>query len=259
MLGRRNFAYGIIGLVLFLPISLTSSVVPQQFLDEIQGYRPLQDQGLDLLLSLGQFALLPAVGFLLDHEWIDARAVMLCGLSLILAACLGCAQIDASWNRDQFRFWQYLQMVGQPMFAVSLLMFSTNTVKGPEEGPFASALVNFARGLADAGSTWFLELVTRWRGDLHSDRLVDQVGQNWFRTIEAHSLLPRDPAPLLPDGQPSATGSLQQFAHMIERQVSVMTTADIFLLMATLCGVYMFVTLVLPIRTYPPRILLAGS
>jgi len=130
--------------------------------------------------------------------------------------------------------------------------------KGPEEAPFASALLNFARALGDAGSTWFLELVTRWRGDLHSDRLVDQVGQNWFRTIEAHSLLPRDPAPLLPDGQPSATGSLQQFAHMIEGQVSVMTTADIFLLMAALCGVYVLVTLVLPVRTYPPRILLAG-
>jgi MFS transporter, DHA2 family, multidrug resistance protein len=43
---------------------------------------------------------------------------------------------------------------------------------------------------------------------------------------------------------------------MIERQVSVMTTADIFLLMAALCGVYMFVTLLLLVRTYPPRILL---
>jgi hypothetical protein len=43
---------------------------------------------------------------------------------------------------------------------------------------------------------------------------------------------------------------------MIERQVSVMTTADIFLLMAALCAVYMFMTLVLPVRTYPPRILL---
>jgi MFS transporter, DHA2 family, multidrug resistance protein len=258
MLGRRNYAYGIIGLVLFTTISLSSSVVPQQYLAEIQSYRPLQEQALDLPLSLGQFALLPVVAFLLDHEWIDARAVMLCGLSLILAACLGCAQIDASWNRDQFRFWQYLQMVGQPMFAVSLLMFSTNTVRGPEEAPFASALLNFARALGDAGSTWFLELVTRWRGDLHSDRLVDQVGQNWFRTIEAHGLLPRDPAPLLPGGQPSATGSLQQFAHMIEAQVSVMTTADIFLLMAALCGVYVLVTLLLPVRTYPPRILLAG-
>lgn len=256
ILGRGNFAYGIIGLALFLTIGLTSSVVPQQYLVEIQGYRPLQEQALDLLLSLGQFALLPAAAFLLDHKWVDARAVMLCGLGLVLAACLGCAQIDASWNRDQFQFWQYLQMVGQPMIAVSLLMFATNTVKGAEEGPFASALFNFTRGLADAGSTWFLELVTRWRGALHSDRLVDQVGQNWSRTIQAQTLLPQDPAPLLPNGQPSATGSLQQFAHMIELQVSVMTTADIFLLMAVLCGVFVFLTLVLPVRTYPPRILL---
>ena len=142
------------------------------------------------------------------------------------------------------------------MFAVSLLMFATNTVKKPEEGPFASALFNFTRGLADAGSTWFLELVTRWRGALHSDRLVDQVGQHWFRTIQAQTLLPQDPAPLLPDGQPSATGSLQQFAYMIEHQVSVLTTADIFLLMAALCGVFIFVTLLLTVRTTPPRILL---
>ena len=89
-------------------------------------------------------------------------------------------------------------------------------------------------------------------GDAGADQdLVNQVGQNWFRTIEAQTLLPQDPAPLLPDGQPGATGSLQQFAYMIERQVSVMTTADIFLLMAAVCGVYMFVTLVLPVRTSP--------
>jgi MFS transporter, DHA2 family, multidrug resistance protein len=256
MLGRRNIVYGAIVLALFLTISLTSSVVPQQYLAEIRGYRPLQEQALDLLLSLGQFALLPVVAFLLDHEWVDARAVMFGGLSLVLVACVGCAQIDASWNRDQFRFWQYLQMVGQPMIAVSLLMMLTNALKGPEEGPFASALVNTTRALADAAGTWFLELVTRWRGALHSDRLVDQVGHNWFRTIEAPTLLPQDPAPLLPDGQPSATGSLLQFAHMIELQVSVLTTADTFLLMAALCTVCMFLTLVLPVRTYPPRILL---
>src|SRR5260370_35373533 len=126
------------------------------------------------------------------------------GLSLILAACLGCGQIDASWNRDQFRFWQYLQMVGQPMFAVSLLMFATNTVKGPEEGPYASALMNFARALADAGGPWFVELVTRWRGALHSGRLVDQAAQYWFRTIHPKTLLPTYPSPLRSARQPGA-------------------------------------------------------
>jgi MFS transporter, DHA2 family, multidrug resistance protein len=43
---------------------------------------------------------------------------------------------------------------------------------------------------------------------------------------------------------------------MIEGQVSVMTAADIFLIMAALCAVYVLVTLLLPVRTYPPRILL---
>jgi len=50
---------------------------------------------------------------------------------------------------------------------------------------------------------------------------------------------------------------LQHFAQMVEQQVSVLTTADIFLIMACLCGVYMLVTLTLPVRTYPPRILFA--
>src|SRR5258708_13589133 len=110
-------------------------------------------------------------------------------------------------------------MLDEPRFAVSLLMFATNTVKGPEEGPYASALMNFARALADAGGTWFVELVTRWRGALHSDRLVDQAGQNWFRTIQAKTLLPHDPAPLLPDGQPGPTRSLQPSSSIIQHHL----------------------------------------
>ena len=255
MLKRRNFAFGIIGLALFLSIGLSSSEVPLEYLAEIQGYRPLQGQAIDLVLSLGQFVLLPAVAFLLDHKWVDARVVILCGLALMLAACLGCAQVDVAWNREQFYLWQYLQMIGQPMVGVPLLMIATNAVKGPDEGPLASALINGTRGLADPAGTWLVALIGRWRGALHSERLVDQAGQNWFRTIQAPSLVPQHPAPLLPSGQLAAPGSLQQFAQMVEQQVSVLTTADTFLIMAGLCGVYMLVTLTLPVRTYPPRIL----
>ena len=143
-------------------------------------------------------------------------------------------------------------MVGQPMVAVSLLLFATNTVKGPEEGPFVSALVNSARGLADPASTWLVALVARWRGGLHSDRLVDQVGQNWLRITQSHI-----PAPPLASGQPGAADSLQQFAHVIAQQASVMTYADTFLVMAALCVAFILMTLVLPARTYPPRILFA--
>jgi MFS transporter, DHA2 family, multidrug resistance protein len=173
LLGRRNLAYGVTALALFLTISLTSSEIPQKFLADIQGYRPLQEQEIDLLLSLAQLALLPAAAFLLDHKRVDARGVMLFGLGLVLAACLACARVDSSWNRDQFDFWQDLQMVGQPMIAVALLMFATNTVKAPKEGPFVSALVNTARGLADPAGTWLVALIARWRGRRCGQRKTD--------------------------------------------------------------------------------------
>ena len=50
LLGRRNMVYGLVILALFLIIGMSSSVVPQQHLAEIHGYRPLQAQAVDLLL-----------------------------------------------------------------------------------------------------------------------------------------------------------------------------------------------------------------
>ena len=258
MLGRRNFAYGAIALALFVIVSPTSSAVPQEFLADMQSYRPLQEQRIDLLLSLAQLGLLPAAAFLLDHKRVDARAVMLCGLALVVAACLGSAGVDSSWNRDQFYFWQHLQMVGQPMIAVSLLMLATNTVKGPEESPFVSALINGIRGLADPAGTWLVALIARWRGGLHTDRLFDQVGQNWFRITQPQRVEPHVPVLLLPNDHAGAANRLQQFVHMIAQQASVMTYADTFLVMAALCVALILVTFVLPVRTYPPRIVFAS-
>jgi len=148
-------------------------------------------------------------------------------------------------------------MVGQPMIAVSLLMLATNTVKGPEEGPFVSALINGIRGLADPAGTWLVALIARWRGGLHTDRLFDQVGQNWFRITQPQRVEPHVPVLLLPNDHAGAANRLQQFVHMIAQQASVMTYADTFLVMAALCVALILVTLVLPVRTYPPRILFA--
>jgi hypothetical protein len=60
-----------------------------------------------------------------------------------------------------------------------------------------------------------------------------------------------------PSSQPSARGSLEWFAQMLAQQANVLSTADTFLVPGARCVVYMFVLLVLPVRTYPPRILFA--
>src|SRR6202045_5379340 len=104
------------------------------------------------------------------------------------------------------------------MVIMPLLMMATNTVAGPAEGPFSSALLNTSRGVAEAASAWFLALIDRWRGALHSDRIVDQAGQDRWRVIQSNGVLPQYPPPLTPAGHPRVPNSLESFSHAGEQQ-----------------------------------------
>ena len=175
MLGRRNLAYGVIGLFLFVIISQSGSTVPLRYLQEIQGYRPLQSSLITLEIAALQLVMLPAMALLLDYKQVDSRLVTVVGLGFILASCIGSSFLTVYWNRDQFYIWQLFQSIGQPMVVMPLLMKATNTVTGPADGPLASALLNTSRAIAEATGAWFLELIDRWRNALHSDRIVDEA------------------------------------------------------------------------------------
>jgi DHA2 family multidrug resistance protein len=257
MLGRRNFAYGALGLFTFLVIGQSGSNVPLRYLQEVQGYRPLQSNLITLEIAASQLVMLPAMALLLDYKRVDARVVSLIGLALILASCIGSSFLTVYWNRDQFYLWQLLQAVGQPMVIMPLLMMVTNTVAGPAEGPFAAALVNTSRGLAEAASAWFLALIDRWRNALHYDRIADEAGQDRWRVIQSNGVLPQYPPPLMPDGQLRTPNSLEGFSHAVEQQVAILSTSDTFLILGALTVFLMVVVMTLPVRTVPPRILFA--
>jgi MFS transporter, DHA2 family, multidrug resistance protein len=257
LLGRRNIAYGVIALFTFLIISQASSTVPLQILQEVRGYRPLQSNLVTLEIAAAQIVLLPAVAFLLDFRHVDPRVVSFIGLSLMLAACIGCAHVDYTWTRDQFYLWQAFQAVGQPMVIMPLLEMATNAVRGPPEAPFAAALVNTPRAVSGAVGIWFLQLLVRWRGDLHSDRIIDQLGQNRFRLLQGDSVLAGLPAPLLPNGQAHVPGMLQALSSAVQQQVIILTGSDTFLALGAVTVLLMLVLIVLPVRTLPPRIVLA--
>jgi DHA2 family multidrug resistance protein len=254
MFGRRNFAYGALALFTFLVISQSGSTVPLRYLQEVQGYRPLQSNLITLEIAALQLVMLPAMALLLDYKRVDSRVVSLVGLGLILASCAGSSFLTVYWNRDQFYLWQLLQAVGQPMVIMPLLMMVTNTIAGPAEGPFASALVNTSRGLAEAASAWFLALIGRWRDALHSSRIVDEVGQDRWRVIQSNGVLPQYPPPLTPGGRPRVPGSLEAFSHAVQQQVTILSTSDTFLILGALSVFLMVVVMTLPVRTVPPRI-----
>src|SRR5260370_9047781 len=124
MLGRRNIAYGAVGLFTFLLISQSGSTVPLRYLQEVQGYRPLQSNLITLEIAASQLLMLPAMALLLDYKRIDSRVVSLVGLGLILASCIGSSFLTVYWNRDQFYLLQLLQAVGHPMVLTPLLFLT---------------------------------------------------------------------------------------------------------------------------------------
>lgn len=254
LLGRRNLAYGAVGLFTFLIVSQAASTVPIRYLTEVQGYRPLQAHWITLEIAALQTVMLPAMALLLDHPWAEPRAVSVLGLGLMFAGCIGSAFVDPTWNRDQFYPWQLCQAIGQPMVVMPLLLLSTNTVKDPKDGPFTSAMVNVPRGLAEATGVWLLDLITRWRGGLHYNRIVDQIGLTRFGVIQGQGVVPSLPTALLPNGQPRVPGSLGALGDAVRQSSIILSVNDTFLILGALTLALMLVVIVLPGRTLPPRL-----
>lgn len=250
LLGRRNFAYAVIALLAFLVLSLSASQVPIQFLEQVQGYKPLQAYPVTLVVALPQLALLPATAWLLDHRRVDARWVNAIGFILILGACWGGAHVTSGWVRDQFYLWQGLQSVGFAFVVMPILMISTNALK-PDEGPYGSALINAPRAVAEGVGVWALQLITRWRGGLHRDRIIDLLGQNRL-VLEQVGALPVG-APRTPDPALAAVNA------EIQRQVVTLTTIDSYAILGVLSVALLIALAVIPTRSYPPRIQLAGQ
>jgi MFS transporter, DHA2 family, multidrug resistance protein len=80
MLGRRNFAYGAIALFTSLVIGQSASTVPLRYLQEVQGYRPLQSNLITLEIAASQVVMLPAMALLLDFKRVLYRLVLSHGL-----------------------------------------------------------------------------------------------------------------------------------------------------------------------------------
>jgi MFS transporter, DHA2 family, multidrug resistance protein len=254
LLGRPNVLFGVSGLVVFLLIALSATQVPITYLEQVQGYRPLQAHLVTLEVALLQLVSLPVTALLLDRPSVDARWVAAAGLALIFTASVLDAFVNPDWNRDQFYFTQALQAFGFSFVIMPILMLVTNVIK-PEEGPFASALFNTPRAVTEAIGVWLLQLIARWRGALHRERLADTLGQvrAQLESGPAASFLH---APHAPAGFAAAGRGPAGYGELIERQMSVLTLSDTFVILAGLTLV-LGLLLFIPGREAPPRIALA--
>ena len=255
LLKRRNLAYPVIALTLFIVITVSSSQVPITFLQTVQGYRPLQSQTVTLQIALSQFALLPATAWLLDFEWVDARIVSGVGLLCILVACGWGVLVSSVWNRDQFVALQALQAIGLPLVIMPLLMMATNSLE-PKEGPLGSSLVNATRGVAEALGAGLLTVITRCGGAFDRVQILDTLGQNRINLAQ-FGRIPDLVFRPNPGGHGPAGLALRTLEREISRQVATLVTIETYAVIGGIVVVLLIILAIVPEHTPPPRIALA--
>jgi DHA2 family multidrug resistance protein len=229
MLGIRNLSFALITLAGVLVVLLAVVIIPSSYLAQVQGYRPVQTAPITLLAALPQLIALPLVAALCNLRWVDCRWVLGIGLSMLVLSCIGGSQLTSVWIRDEFYALQLLQIFGQPMSVLPLLMLSTGSIS-PMDGPFASSWFNTVKGLAAVIATGVLETLTTHRLHFHSTMLVDRLGNS----------------PLVDSDTPG-------LAHRLHEQAVVLAAADLYLCMAGVAVALILLIFWLPTRIYPPR------
>jgi len=235
LLSRRNFTHGLMTLVGAVILLVGVAAIPGQYLARVHAYRPLQTAPLSLLVAIPLLIALPLTAAVLNLRKVDHRWVMAIGLSLMITTCLMGSFITSEWIRNDFYWLQSIQIVAQPMVILGILMGVT-TGLAPTDGPFASAMFNSIKTFSAAVATALIEGLGTSRERLHSNMLVDQLGNHALVTSQSID----------------AMHGLGELAHRIHEQAVVLTSADLYRVIAGVAIATLFLVPVLPVRIYPP-------
>ena len=248
---NRNIAMAMLTLVGVLVICGLMMEVPSTYLAEVRGYRPSQTAPIALMVALPQLIMLPLTAALCNMRSVDCRYLLGIGMSCLgLAAFLG-TWLTPDWVRDNFYLLQGLQIVGQPMVVIPVLMLATMSL-GPADGPFISGMVNMLKGMANAVAAALFAVLLRRREQYHSNMLLDRSGNNATALAGMGNPIGNAIQNTSPDTAHVSRNALEIFHDYLHEQSVVLALADIYLVVAVVCAVYVVLNFILPKRVYPP-------
>ncbi|WP_323122031.1 MFS transporter [Burkholderia alba] len=244
LLARRNLTYSLITLGGVLVILVCAPGVPFGYLAEVHGYRPAQSASLALCVALPQLIALPVVTAICNLRRVDCRWVLAGGLGQIALSCAAGTLLTADWQRENFYLLQALQVFGQPMTVVPLLMLATDGMT-PLEGPFASAWFNTVKGFSVVVGGAVAEGFVTMREHLHSAHLVDRLAAH----PQALALAQYDLANRLGLDRGALLALLDR---RVRAQALVLASADTYWLMVALAVALIALIPLCPTRVHPP-------
>ncbi|HVZ53714.1 MAG TPA: DHA2 family efflux MFS transporter permease subunit [Pseudolabrys sp.] len=223
---NRNFALGsLFSFVLGIGLYGLTYLYPV-YLAQIRGYDSLMIGETMFVSGLAMFATAPIAGQL--SQRFDPRYVLIAGFLLFAVGTWQMTYVTKDWDFWELLWPQIFRGVGL-MFAIVPV---TNTALGtlaPERMKNASGLFNLTRNLGGAIGLAAINTVLNNRMDLHLARLHEQV--NWARVPAVEALSNLAQRFQGPDAQLMA---LKQLSAMVRQQASVMSFADVFLMLTVL-------------------------
>jgi DHA2 family multidrug resistance protein len=226
---NRNFALGsLFSFVLGIGLYGLTYLYPV-YLAQVRGYDALMIGDTMFVSGVAMFLTAPAAGQL--SQRFDPRYVLIGGFVLFALGTWQMTYVTKDWDFWELLWPQIFRGVGL-MFAIVPV---TNTALGtlpPDRVKNASGLFNLTRNLGGAIGLAVINTVLNDRMDLHLARLHESV--NWARVPAVETL---NNLTHRFQGSDAQLMALKQMMGLARRQASVMSFADVFLILTVLFAV----------------------
>jgi len=232
---NRNFAVGCL-LTFVLGIGLYGlTYLYPLFLARVRGYSALEIGETVFVTGAFMFLTAPVVGMLARRT--DPRRLIFFGLALFAFSTFDLTRITGDWAFGELFLPQALRGVALMSCMIPINMIALGTLP-PQRIQNASGLFNLMRNLGGAFGLAGINTVLQNREVLHASRLSDHVAWGSGVAEETLSGMTQSLEPVL--GPDAGAGALSRLAGMVQRQALVMSFADIFLILAVLFAVMVF-------------------
>jgi MFS transporter, DHA2 family, multidrug resistance protein len=225
---NRNFALGsLFSFVLGIGLYGLTYLYPV-YLAQVRGYDALMIGDTMFVSGVAMFATAPIAGQL--SQRFDPRTVLIGGFLLFALGTWQMTYVTKDWDFWELLWPQIFRGIGL-MFAIVPV---TNTALGtlpPDRVKNASGLFNLMRNLGGAIGLAAINTVLNDRMDLHLARLHEAV--NWSRTPAVEML---NNLTQRFQGSDAHLMALKQMMGLARQQASVMSFADVFLILTVLFG-----------------------
>ena len=225
-----NFSFGsLFSFVLGMGLYGLTYLYPL-FLGRIRGYDSMEIGNTLFFSGLAMFLTAPVAGILSDR--FDLRVVMMMGFFTFAAGTLLASQITADWSFGELMVPQILRGIGMMLGMVPISNLALGTLP-PERLKGASGLFNLTRNLGGAVGLAIINTLLTNRTALHSERLAEHINAaNPAAVAKLNSMTINNTL----HGLDGATAAMQQLSNMVRQQASLMSIADVFLLLTVLFG-----------------------